>query len=236
MKLDTIYRERFVASGLERRNQVWRTLCRFFFSRHIAPTDRVLELACGYGEFINNIAASAKFAVDLNPDSRHHVASDVTYHHGPATDLSFVPDESVDVVFTSNFLEHLPSKQACDEVFAAVRRKLRPGGLFLILGPNIRYAHREYWDFYDHFLPLSHLSLAEGLTLAGFTPRLVVPRFLPYTMTGRLPVHETLIRAYLAMPLAWRVLGKQFFVVAERPSADGGTPARSTPAPAASVA
>ena len=31
------------------------------------------------------------------------------------------------------------------------------------MGPNIRYLAAEYWDFYDHYLPLSHLSLEEGL-------------------------------------------------------------------------
>lgn len=217
MTLDRIYRARFTASGLNKRQRVWRVLCQNFFSRYITPTDSVLDLACGYGEFINNISAGRKFAVDLNHDSASHLDPSVTYRYGPANELDFVEDGSLDVVFTSNFLEHLPSKDACDQVMAAVFRKLRPGGRFMILGPNIRYAYREYWDFYDHFLPLSHLSLAEGLMLAGFEPRVVIPRFLPYTMTGRIPVHELLIRAYLALPLAWRVLGKQFFVVAERP-------------------
>lgn len=216
--LDRIYRARFLASGLEKRRVVWQTLCRHFFSRHVRPTDAVLDLACGYGEFVNNIEAARKFAVDLNRDSPSHLAPDVAFHYGPADDLDFVPDASLDVVFTSNFLEHLPDKAACDRVLGAVFRKLRPGGRFLVLGPNIRYAYREYWDFYDHFLPLSHLSLAEGLSLAGFEPKVVIPRFLPYTMTGRMPVHPALIRAYLALPLAWRVLGKQFFVVAERPA------------------
>ena len=40
----------------------------------------------------------------------------------------------------------------------------------MILGPNIRYACKEYWHYYDHYLALSHLSLVEGLTLAGYRP------------------------------------------------------------------
>jgi hypothetical protein len=54
------------------------------------------------------------------------------------------------------------------------------------MGPNIRYAYREYWDYYDHYLPLSHLSLGEGLTQAGFAVERVSPRFLPYTMKSSL--------------------------------------------------
>ncbi len=35
------------------------------------------------------------------------------------------------------------------------------------MGPNIRYAYAEYWDYYDHYLALSHLSLAAGLITVG---------------------------------------------------------------------
>lgn len=39
-----------------------------------------------------------------------------------------------------------------------------------------------FWDYFDHHLPLTHLSLSEGLELAGFEVQRVVPRFLPYTV------------------------------------------------------
>jgi hypothetical protein len=86
-----------------------------------------------------------------------------------------------------------------------------------VMGPNIRYAWREYWDYYDHYLPLSHLSLAEGLCLAGFRIAENIPRFLPYTMKNTVPTHALLVRAYLAVPLMWKLLGKQFLVTAVKP-------------------
>ena len=43
-------------------------------------------------------------------------------------------------------------------------------------------------------------------------------RFLPYTTKGRLPQTSGLVRLYLALPLAWRLLGKQTLYVAERPT------------------
>jgi hypothetical protein len=43
-----------------------------------------------------------------------------------------------------------------------------------------------------------------------------VPRFLPFTTKSRLPRSTKLVRAYLAFPPAWRLLGKQSFLVAER--------------------
>jgi len=215
--LSKIYRTRFEHTGLERRKRVWATLCRHFFSKRIPEDSVVLDLACGYGEFINNIAARRKLAVDFNPDAAQHLASDVEFLNRPAADLSSIPPASVDVVFTSNFLEHLRSKTECDAVLGAVLQVLRPGGRFIIMGPNIRYAFREYWDFYDHYLPLSHLSLEEGLVMAGYEVEENIARFMPFTMNNRSPTNEFLIRSYLALPIAWRFLGKQFLVTARKP-------------------
>lgn len=216
--LSKIYRSRFSNTGLEKRNAVWRVLCASFFSRYVRPTDTVLDLACGYGEFINNIRATEKIAVDLNPDAPTHLNSDIRFHLSAADKLSEVADTSTDIVFTSNFLEHLPDKKTCDNVFAEILRVLRPGGRFLVLGPNIRYAYKEYWDYYDHYLPLSHLSLAEGLATAGFQVKEVIPQFLPYTMNNRTPANPALVSLYLKCPPAWRIMGKQFFVVGEKSS------------------
>lgn len=214
--LASIYKSRFSNTGLEKRNRVWKILCDEFFQKYVPPQAVVLDLACGYGEFINNIKASKKYGVDLNPDSPSHLSREVDFKLTPAYDLSHIGNDSVDRVFTSNFLEHLPDKAACDTVLKEVRRILRPGGKVMIIGPNIRYAYKEYWDFYDHYLPLSHLSLAEGLLLAGYTPEIVIDRFLPYTMNNATPTADWLIRLYLRVPLAWKLMGKQFFVVAQK--------------------
>lgn len=214
--LATIYQNRFSNTGISKRQAVWKTLCEVFFSKLVPPNAAILDLACGYGEFINNIPAGRKFAVDLNPDSPKHLAPDVAFHSSPANDLSFMQSDTVDVVFTSNFLEHLKDKAECDAVFAEVRRVLKPGGRFIVLGPNIRYVYKEYWDYYDHYLPLSHLSLGEGLMIAGFELERVIDRFLPYTMNNKKPTADFLIRTYLAIPFAWKFFGKQFLVVARK--------------------
>ena len=176
----------------------------------------VLDLACGYGEFINNIRAAKKYGVDMNPDAPSHLGPDVDFKLTPVNDLSHIESDSVDRVFTSNFLEHLPDKAACDVVLKEVCRVLKPGNQFMILGPNIRYVYKDYWDYYDHYLALSHLSLVEGLMLAGYTPETVVDRFLPYTMNNAAPAADWMIKLYLKIPLAWKILGKQFFVVARK--------------------
>lgn len=215
-ELAKIYKRRFTNSGLERRQGVWRSLCRHFFSRYVTPADSVLDVACGYGEFINNISAAKKTAIDLNVDSASHLDPDIRFINGSATDLSGIADASVNVVFSSNFLEHLKDRTKVLELFAEIRRVLVPGGSLLLLGPNIKYAFREYWDFFDHYLPLSDASVVEALLLAGLEPSVVIPQFLPFTMNNDAPTHDLIILAYLRLPFAWRWFGKQFFIVAKR--------------------
>jgi SAM-dependent methyltransferase len=213
-----IYRTRFADTGLEKRDRVWRVLCKEFFDPLIGPGNDVLDIACGYGEFINNVTAKSRMAVDINPDAPKYLRDGVKFVLTPGTDLSAVSESSVDVAFTSNFLEHLPTKSDCDRVLGEVRRVLRPGGRFIILGPNIRYAYKEYWDFYDHFLPLSHVSLEEGLRINGYGIDRVIDRFLPYTMKSRLPSADILVKLYVKNRLFWPLFGKQFLVVARKPA------------------
>jgi ubiquinone/menaquinone biosynthesis C-methylase UbiE len=215
--IQLLYRYRFKEAELGPKLIIWKVLCERYFQKLIGADAVVLDVACGYGEFINNIRAKAKHAIDLNPDTTRFLSADVQFHQSRADSMTAIADSSVDVVFTSNFLEHLESKSACDSVFKEILRVLRPGGRFIVMGPNIKYLADKYWDFYDHHLPLSHLSLEEGLAVAGFDIKSVVAKFLPYTTRSALPKHPFLISLYLKMPIAWKILGKQFLLVATKP-------------------
>lgn len=217
-KLSQLYENRFAEEQLPRRDAIWRALCTDYFQPLIGGVDTVVDVACGYGEFINNIVAPRRVALDLNPASADRLETGIEFHQCDARQLGSVIDGAADLVFTSNFLEHLPDKAALDAFLGQVMTALRPGGTFLVLGPNLRYLPGQYWDFYDHHLGLTHLSLSEALELAGFEIGRCVPRFLPYTTKGALPTHPLLVRAYLRLPLAWRLLGKQFLIAARKPA------------------
>lgn len=215
--LDSLYRARFDSDDLAKKARIWRVLCRDYFQRYVEPDDTVLDLACGTGEFINNIRAAHRIGVDLRNEAQSALDSDVRFVKSSATDLTVIQDASVNVVFTSNFLEHLRNKDEMMKVLAEVRRVLRPGGRFLIMGPNIRYVAGAYWDFFDHHLPLTERSVAEALSMTGFEIDSSVARFLPYSTKSRLPQAPWLVALYLKVPMAWGVLGQQFLVVARRP-------------------
>lgn len=214
--LAKLYAHRFAERERAQKSAVWKVLCESFFQRYISESDVVVDLGAGYCDFINHIRCARKFAIDLNDDTRRYAAEGVTVFLTSVSDLSPIENASVDVVFASNLFEHMPTKQDLMATLAEVRRVLRPEGRLLILQPNIRYAYKEYWDYFDHYLPLSHLSMVEALQLAAFTIEEVRPRFLPYTFKSRLPKSGFLLRVYLRLPPLHLMFGKQMFLVAAK--------------------
>jgi SAM-dependent methyltransferase len=210
------YRRRFGADDDQRRD-VWRVLVDAWFSRYVDGAAAVLDLGCGWGHFINAVSAPQRYAMDLNDDARAHLAPEVDLIVQSAAERWPLADNSLDLVFTSNFLEHLPDRDAISSTLGQALRCLRAGGRLVCLGPNIRFAGGAYWDFFDHVVPLTDRSLAEALEVVGFRVDERIARFLPFTMAGKPPAPAPLIRLYLRMPLAWRIAGRQFLVVASKP-------------------
>jgi SAM-dependent methyltransferase len=213
-ELQELYRTRF-AERAEYRQRVWVVLTSFF-SQWIPAEATVLDLGCGWCEFINAVRCSRKFAMDMNPDARLHAGADVTVLGQDCSEEWKVAAGSLDTVFTSNFFEHLPSKALLQKTILQAHRALRPGGRLIALGPNIKYVGGAYWDFFDHYLALTEESLSEVLRNCGFEVRVCWPRFLPYTMSngGEYPIW--ILRGYLSLPMAWRFFGRQFLIVAEK--------------------
>lgn len=218
MQLERLYRHRFDEASLGPKRAIWQVLCEDFFSRYIRPTDTVVDVGAGYCEFINAIPAARKIAVDENPRTAQLAGPGVEVLRERCTALSSLPDGTVDAVFMSNFLEHLPNKQVVLDTLAEARRILRPAGRLLILQPNVRLIPGEYWDFFDHHTALTENSLVEAAALIDMDVDLVIPRFLPYTTKSRLPQGPWMVRLYLRCPWAWFWLGKQSFLVLRKPS------------------
>ncbi|MDH5457407.1 MAG: class I SAM-dependent methyltransferase [Nitrospinota bacterium] len=214
--LDLLYQGRFSEKEVVDKSRIWEVLCKHFFQVYVSPNDTVLDLGAGYCDFINNIQCREKLAVDLNDDTPSLAHSNVTVQQASSTDLSFLADQSIDVVFTSNFLEHLRTKEEALQTFNEVHRVLKKGGLFLILQPNIRHVGFEYWDFFDHHIALTDKSLIEGLLIKEFKIKRVISKFLPFTTKSKIPQHPFLVWLYLKIPLVWRIMGKQSFLVAEK--------------------
>lgn len=213
-RLARLYRERFAADDRAFKARAWAILSDRIFQPLVRRSATVLDLGAGHCEFINSIECARKIAVDVNPEVAAH-ARDAEFVQTTGTDLSALETGSVDVVFSSNFLEHLPDKHAVLQTLDECHRVLAKGGILIVLMPNIRYLNGRYWDYFDHHTPLTHFSLAEALGLSGFTVTRMVPRFLPYTVKQRtVPKSMFLLRLYLRLPFIWPVFGRQMLVVA----------------------
>jgi SAM-dependent methyltransferase len=192
-----------------RRAVVWESLWRFHFCKLISPDDCVLDLGCGYGNFINNVIARHRIAVDSWEGFIKYVDSDVERVVGSVTDLDFIENGVVDFAFASNLFEHI-SQDAFARVLEILRVKLAANGTLKILQPNYRYAYKEYFDDYTHVSAFSHISIADFLETNGFDVLEIRPRFLPLTVKSRLPISPCLIKAYLASPI--KPLAKQMLI------------------------
>jgi len=210
------YQQRFQGADLYR-DSVWKILCDDFFSTYITPASVVLDLGAGWGEFSRNIQAGKKYAMDLNPDCGKRVAGHSTFLHQDCSTTWPIEDGALDVVFTSNFFEHLPSKELVDKTLREALRCLKRGGKIICLGPNIKFVPGSYWDYWDHLIPITEESMAETLSLKGFRIVRKLDRFLPYTMSGGKNPPLFAVRLYMKLALAWRFFGKQFLVIAEKP-------------------
>jgi SAM-dependent methyltransferase len=127
-----------------------------------------------------------------------------------------LPDGSLDIVFSSNFFEHLPAKPILERTIQEAARCLKTGARIIAMGPNIRYVPGPYWDFWDHHIPLTERSVSELFETNGFRIEKSIPRFLPYTMVNQREIPTVLIRLYSRFRFLWRLRGHQFLVIGRR--------------------
>jgi SAM-dependent methyltransferase len=211
--LARLYANRFDQEARQAKERLWAILVEGFLQRFVPENAVVVDVAGGYGEFAGHVRAKRTIIIDLNPDAHAAAAGAIEVRTADVLHLKEQADllGTVDVVFVSNFFEHLASAKDLLAVLAGCRALLKPGGSLLVIQPNFRYAFREYYDFLDHSLPITDRSLREALETTGFVVDELIPRFLPFTTKGR-PSAPGLLRAYLAMPFVWRFFGGQMFV------------------------
>ena len=213
--LTVIYEKRF-AGHENYRNRIWKILVNEFFYKYIRSTDHILDLGCGYGEFINHTTCEVRHAMDLNPKTRSLLDKNIIFHEQNCSDSWKIDPSSLDLVFTSNFFEHLPNKESLDRTMTEIRKSLKPGGRLIAMGPNISVLNGKYWDFWDHHVALSDQSLCELLQIHDFTIEQSVSKFLPYNMARVRERPLFMVSLYLKFPIFWKFLGKQFLIIAKK--------------------
>jgi len=213
-KLSDIYSNRFSNSDRIKKSELWKILCEGFFQKYVGKNSAVMDIGAGYCEFLNNIKAKEKIAVDMNPDIKKFAGKGVKPLNISFNKIPASYNGKMDIIFMGNFLEHLNSKDDVLDVLTKVYKLLNVGGKVLILQPNIDLLKNKYWDFIDHKTVLNSKSIIEGMAVCGFKLNLFIERFLPYTTKSLLfllPAH--LLKIYLQIPPFIRPFAGQSFAV-----------------------
>ena len=188
----------------------------------IPAGSRVLEFGAGTGEQAKMLAERGfeVVAIDLPASS---YANDRLY---PVIDYDGrsipLPDRSVDVVFSSNVLEHV---EDLPTAFAEFRRVLRPGGVGVHAMPTPAW---RFWTFAAGLPTAAEaVAMAVGNAIkppAGLTRRQALLKNLKTVAGGILPVGhgtspEGISELWSFSPRAWRKVFARngFEVIEEKP-------------------
>lgn len=197
---------------LRGRRAVWREIVRYV-RRDARSVQTLIELGAGYCDFINQFPAKRKIAFDLNPEMSAFAAPEVELRVESAIELPGVDAASVDLVFASNFLEHLDQHEL-GSLLARIHSTLTPTGRLILIQPNHRLCAEHYFDDPTHQTVFDDKNIVDSLARFGLKTLRVVPGLLPFTMNSRLPKWGFMTRLYLNLPV--RPLAAQMYVVAGR--------------------
>ena len=175
-----------------------------------------MELGSGYGDFIGQIKAREKVAIEFEDIHQERMKSypDVKTLFGSTMDI--LPKLSrghFDVVFASNYFEHFTIEDIQVQL-RGITDVLKSGGKLVIIQPNFQLYPEKYFDDWTHKTVFSHETMLGFLEMNGFHSQHCQKRFLPYSMKSRLPVSKLLVRLYLNSPI--KPLAGQFLIVAEK--------------------
>lgn len=204
-----LYEVRF--SDLKERNKLWKLLTANFFNRYINKDDILLDIGCGFGEFINNIQAKKKIGLDIDRQYSKYLYKDIQFITSSSEKIP-LKAMSVDKVFISNVLEHLDRK-AIRKTILEMHRVLKDRGEVIVLQPNIRFLTKDYWMFFDHITPIDDRALVEIFSAHEFKVKKIILKFLPFTTKSHFPINSLLINIYLKFPILWRIFGKQSLLI-----------------------
>jgi ubiquinone/menaquinone biosynthesis C-methylase UbiE len=197
------------------RGIVWKEIVRFL-DPFLKGKQTVLDVGAGYCDFINNVTAEKRVAIDMSPDFFQYASDGIQTFQTRADQLSGFQDSSVDAAFSSNLLEHL-SDAELESTMKEIKRVLKKGGLFILMQPNYHYSYRNYFDDATHKKVFSDSSLESFLVSYGFNIVKKMSKFLPFSLKSRpglVPIHPLIIRAYIHSP--WKPFAGQMLFVSEK--------------------
>jgi SAM-dependent methyltransferase len=213
MEKDKYYESRYTFD--KGRKKVWRAICEYISKYIQGKNYTIVDIGAGYCDFINQIEAANKIAIDSNAESKKFCGENIDFYS--SFDSFFETEKkegkNIDIFFMSNLLEHLTDTEA-QNLLRSIYDCLNNNGKVIIIQPNYYYAYREYWDDYTHLKAYTHTSLMDLLKSIGFKIERCEKRFLPFTMKSILPKTYILTKLYLNLPM--KPFAKQMLIIADK--------------------
>ncbi|KAK9796617.1 putative Methyltransf_25 domain-containing protein [Seiridium cardinale] len=144
-----------------------------FLLPYIKKTDHILDVGCGPGTITTSLARHASegrtVGIDISSDILQkartlaieaNISTEgpgaVIFEKQDALERLAYPDNTFDIIFSSQFLGHLPAPELPIQALSEMRRVLKPGGILAT-----RDATSQH--FYPQSLDLDHLWLRNQL-------------------------------------------------------------------------
>lgn len=139
-----------------------------FYVQFFEGCERVVDLGCGLGDFVELLAARGIDAVGVDSDPT--IAETLRGREVPIVEgdvlayLQSLPPESVDGVSALHIVEHLPYDKVL-ELLRLAHSALGPGGVIVLTTPDPRSLHAHLEMFHLHF---GHVSFYHPRLLCFF--------------------------------------------------------------------
>lgn len=135
------------------------------------PSERVLEIGCGEGIFLELLKERGieSEGVDIDPEK---VSSGqkrgLTIHCGRAEEFLRGKQQTFDGIMMSHIIEHLPANVLI-ELLTECYSALKPGGRLIIISPNISNpaVQANFWLDITHVRPYPHQLMIKVLESMG---------------------------------------------------------------------
>jgi ubiquinone/menaquinone biosynthesis C-methylase UbiE len=152
-----------------RKQEYWSMTNRFpRAASYVKDGDTVMDLGCGVGVFLRLVKKEKKgcelWGVDISKEViKNNLVDDpdIRYQQGEIGNLSHLPEEYFDVVFSGETLEHLDKPE---DLFNDAFRILKPGGTLIITTPQ-----EDHIESPEHVWYFTKDDINTLFTTSGFT-------------------------------------------------------------------